>query len=222
MNSLSKNLIAITFSIVVLFAFYQCKPSKDSKNDGAWNEDDVVLDEDFSDNSGLWTVGTDESKDINIANGHLTINSIIGDWTSAKDFQLDTLKDFYIETTIRPVAVTDSSTYGILLEDSVKTHDIVYYFLLDKAHRINISSIRVDVDSDYVFYNDQPDSVVMKVNDAGNTFAIERKGKKTTFFFNKEKITTVDNIPFYGNKIGYVTFNHPTTIEVDNIKISQK
>jgi hypothetical protein len=208
-----KNLVAFIACAFIVFTFNQCKKLKDLPNG-------VLLDEDFSDNSEEWMVEKDSAKEFKIANGYLTLKTFDGNWYAQNTVTLDTLKDFNIETVIKHVSVKDTLTYGLRIEDALNEIDNkVYYFLINENNELIICSSSSE-DPDYKHYL-QPGSVTVKPDTAGDTFTIERTGKNTTFFFNKQKITTLKDTPFIGTSVGFALFNSGT-IEVDYLKVIQK
>lgn len=180
---------------------------------------DIVADENFNDNYGEWFLEKNEKVESVISNGHMRMNNLDGTGAYvSKEFLIDPHKDFFVETIIKKVSGPELM-YGIYFGDTRITKNHKWFYFLLSADKKLIFCENSTEKSEYTYY--QTESPTVKTNPAGDVFGIEKKGPNTNFYFNKEKIYTLSNKPFWGRFLGYAVYEKGI-IDVDYVKIKQK
>ncbi|HEY3401894.1 MAG TPA: OmpA family protein [Ohtaekwangia sp.] len=182
-------------------------------------QSDIITDENFNNNAGIWFLEKDEKKEFSISGGHLRMNNFHGDGAyTSKEFQVDPRKDFFFESRIIKVSGPDLM-YGIYFADTrLSKNNKWFYYLLSADNKL-IFCENSNEKLEYTYY--QTDSPVVTVNPAGNVFGIEKKGAVVNFYFNHEKIFTLSSTAFWGSFMGFAVYSKGI-IDVDYVKIRQK
>jgi len=180
---------------------------------------DIITDENFNNNAGIWFLEKDDKKEFTISAGHLRMNNLNGEGAyTSKEFQVHPGKDFYFETRLVKVSGSDLM-YGIYFADTRVTKNNKWYYYLLSAQNQLIICENSGEKLEYTYH--QSESPTVNVNPAGNTFGIEKKGTATNFYFNQEKIFTLENSHFWGSFMGYAVYG-TGIMDVDYLKIKQK
>jgi len=164
---------------------------------------DLILDEDFSDNSLLWFEGNDDEMYAEVKNGYYYFQHKENDGSYFVWNHVDIIpeNDFEITTTITHISGSNDYGYGIVfgLDD------------LDNLYTFNIS------DNGYYRYgkyvNDEweiligwTESDLLRSNNGTNTLTVEKKFSQYNFYINGEWVDSYDFEPFLGDGIGYVIY----------------
>jgi len=182
------------------------------------DELDVILDEDFSDNSLAWFEGNDDEMFAEVKNGYYYFEHKIDDGSYFLWHIVDIIPeyDFEISSTITHVSGANDYGYGIVfgLDD------------LDNLYAFNISDngyyrYGKYVEDEWINLIGWTESDALRSYNATNTLTIKKTDDKYNFFINDEWVDSYTFETFFGNNIGYVIYKDQY-IKIDDLVVKQE
>ena len=171
------------------------------------------------DNKGNWPIGSNDIRDLNVFNGRYYFEHKRTDksWRiSTTDFNLDTSKDFEIETSIQKISGIDNSGIQFLYDfkDDSNYKELGFssngYFRIAESVNGTYSNIKKWEKSDKI-----------KTGNYGvNNLKVSKKGNSLTFYINEKEIYTMPYKSFVGKQIGVAIFKNQK-ISIDYISVKQ-
>ncbi|MCF6242835.1 MAG: OmpA family protein [Bacteroidales bacterium] len=175
---------------------------------------DIKFYDDFSTNKNSWSI--DDNADVRTAikNGvyeiwHKRFTASYNFW---REFAIDKKDEFYIETSIKHIDGVEDMGYGIVWGASSWSNS--YNFLIAETGYYSIGGYKNKIWHDYKKWT----STNYLKKDSFNKLAIRYKSGKLEFYINDKKVTTLNYMPFMGNKIGFVLY-HRMFIQIDYLKV---
>ena len=175
----------------------------------------LPLVENFYSNNNGWYTGDFDNYSTKLNGGRLTIDrKKKGGIFVSRDVEIDTQKDFVIETSISTPLSDASGLYGITFGRKNSSNE--YSFLISTSGSYLYRK----------FDNDNYTKIIpFTSNDAirtgagsTNTIKIEKHGNLIRFYINGQYMNEAPFEPFFGNKFGYTVY-FKQKIVVDNLNI---
>jgi outer membrane protein OmpA-like peptidoglycan-associated protein len=184
----------------------------------AFAQSTIVAREEFTDNVRGWVLEKDSDKETSLGNGRLLMEKkSTGGHYAKNTFSLDPDLPFYIETKIK-VFPGRKGMFSLHLNDARKSKNLQwkYFIVLVDGSFIICENSTEKLDYTYL----KTGKVSPQLLKEENTLAIEKKGTNTHFYINSQLVSTLSNLPFWGNYIGIGIFDS-TKVEVDYLLIKQ-
>ncbi len=160
--------------------------------------------EDFSDESGGWSVGTSENTKRSISNGRYELEVISpGNYFVANTIEIDDEQDFEIEVNIR---IFGGGFAGVLWGGEDRPGSIpTFHSLFYDADVASIGTIEFGTESSYVFGDN--------ISSAFNRVVVRKIGSDYLYYLNDERIDNMEFFSLDGNEFG-LSFGGETGVKV--------
>ena len=178
------------------------------------NFDENILEE-FSDNSRDWTTGSTDDREYQLYGGkyYFEHKKESGGYSSSTDFNIDSSKDFEIETKIDKISGVNNYSYGLMW--GKEGNNSFRFFITANGYYKIVRN--VDGNEEKII-KWTTTSYLNKENGASNILKIDKKGSSYSFYANGNYLTSIDFEPFYGNGMGFVAYNKQK-IAIDYLRI---
>lgn len=183
------------------------------------SSDNYVFQENFN-SKGSWPTGSNEFRSLNVYNGRYYFEHKRNEkfWrVSTTSFNLDTSKDFELETSIQKISGVESSGISFLYDfkDANNYKEFGYtssgYFRVAKSVGGTYSNQKSWTSS----------SKVKKGNFGVNTLKISKTGNTITFYINGSNVYSQDFTSFVGKQMAICIYRNQK-ISIDYLKVKQK
>ncbi|QTD37904.1 caspase family protein [Polaribacter batillariae] len=176
----------------------------------------TILYDSFYSNTNHWAVSSDNNVVLEINNGkyYFEYKGQKG-FTTTKTLDLDTQKDFKIETSIQKISGIKNNGFGIIF--GRKDGGNQFQFLITSS-----GSFAVDKYANNKLQTLQDwkaSSAIKKENFSTNTIKLEKRGNDYVFFINNTEVYRAYNLNFPGNRYGFAVFQ-PQKIAIDYLNIA--
>lgn len=178
----------------------------------------IIFFENFDNNKHNWTVGTNKDAGAKIEGGFYYLTALGHAYGEAKDINIDTRKNFEIETRIKIVSgKTEHKDYYSMLFWG-RAAMFGYYFTFAKD---GFASIEVCNSKNQNSCTVKPGSFQKTMLDPNefNVYTIRKTGNTYTFYINRTEFYTMPFTPFYGNLIG-VGAGRKVSLAIDYLKVA--
>ncbi|MGJ8743178.1 hypothetical protein [Polaribacter sp.] len=176
-----------------------------------------VFQENFDNNNGNWPVGSNENRVLSVYGGkyYFEHKRTKDSWrVTSSDFNLDTSKDFEIETSIQKISGVENSGISFYYDfkDSDNYREFGYssngYFRVAENKNKKYTTSKAWTKSDKI-----------KTGNYGiNTLKISRKGNYITFYINGSYVYSMTHKDYIGKKIGVAIYKNQK-IAIDYLKV---
>ncbi len=177
----------------------------------------VILNDDFSSNKNSWAESSDSSAKLEVSNGkyYFDHKRTSGGWSSTKVVDIDTNKDFEIESRILKIDGISNNGYGFVFGRKDGNNQFVFTITANGSY-----SVDQYIDGKFTAIKDWTKSSYIKTgNNAYNTLKIKKERGFIKFYVNNMYLTLYTHKPFMGNRFGFVVYNkQKIAIEDLNIK----
>lgn len=197
--------------------YLKIKKDKETKNNTIIADKPlyVPLRDDFNSNTSKWFIEDATNYSVDMKNSQLLISrKTSGGIFISRNVDLDTSKDFIIETALRQKNVSDGF-YGVTFGRKNSSNE--FSFLLSgngsyKYRKFDNNNYKEIIPSTY--------SSAIKTNtDDQNIIKIVKSGSLLRFYINNQYINETPFEPFYGNQFGYtVYYNRKIAVDYLDIK----
>ena len=176
-----------------------------------------VYSEEFN-SSNSWPTGNNATRVLEVKNGkyyfeHKRDNK---SWNvTTRDINLDTSKDFEIETSLQKISGTKSYAFGLMF--GTENADNTFQFVLsDNQYRISKES-----SGEFVKIKSWTKSSSIKTNYYNyNKLKVKKKNNTISFYINDTYLTQIPFQSFFGKKIGILVYNEQK-IAIDYLRVKQ-
>lgn len=176
----------------------------------------LIFEDDFTSNNNNWAERSDDKSDLSIKNNkyYFEHKRTSGGWSSTKLIDIDTSKDFEIESKILKISGIRNNGFGFTF--GRKDSDNQFVFTITSNGSYSIDQYK---DGKYTAIKDWTKSSHIKTgNYAYNTLKIKKERGFIKFYVNDRYLTLYTHKPFMGNRFGFVVYNNQK-IAIDDLKI---
>ncbi len=165
-------------------------------------EKNILVEDNFSDNSYKWWIGRSPIGKCEIAHGEYII-SYTGtkSWSSNIDAELNSVQDFVIESKMSRISGTDENGYGLTWG---KGNDGFYNFIITPKGKFYVRKVERGKKGQYLI--DWKKTPYINANAITNKLKIQKSGQQLLFFINDNLVATIPFQPFYGNQLGFMLY----------------
>lgn len=169
----------------------------------------------FTSNTNSWYTASDEKKSFSIKNGKYYLKHKRNEkgWTSYNEINLDTRRDFEIETKIDKISGVTNYGYGLLFG---KKGDNDFRFSISSNGYYKVA--RKVNNKEQVIKKWTTTSYVNTGNLKSNVLKVKKENNYYKFYINGNYVFQTEFEDFYGNDMGYVVFNNQE-IAIDYLRI---
>lgn len=187
-------------------SYLDSKPNNTTifNNNNTISKGDAIFNDSFNNNNNEWLVNDHENYRFKINNGKYYIRHkrSSGGWATYLTKNIDTSRDFEIETKIDKISGVTNSSYGILW--GLKGQSSFRVYLASTGYYKVIRMVNNESEDIKKWTKT---SVIRTGNGASNTIKVKKIGDIYKLYINNRYVYQFDFEPFYGNKIGYVLYN---------------
>lgn len=195
--------------------------SRDNVSKKNYSDDyNYAFSDQFNSNKNSWQVMNDNDVAYKITNGkyYLLHKKKTGAYRVDISRNIDTKRDFEIETKIDKIAGETNSTYGLLFGGSGQNQ---FRYHITSTGYYQIKRLVNNKYQDIVKWTQS--SYLNKGNQSSNTLKIKKEGQHLKFYINDKYVNEIDFEPFYGNEIGYfLQSNQEIAVDFLRFKYLQK
>ncbi len=172
--------------------------------------------ENFTSNTNGWIMEDSESYSAAIANGKLLIDKKQkGGIFVSRNIDINTNKDFIIETSLSKVRSANAGLYGITFGRKNSSNE--YSFLISNSGDYMLR--KFDNDKYHKLIPFTESSAINKNIGSTNKIKIVKSGNLLRFYINNQYVNEYEFGRFFGNKFGYTVFyNQKIAVDYLNIK----
>ncbi|WP_347175043.1 caspase family protein [Polaribacter uvawellassae] len=176
----------------------------------------VIMEDDFSSDKNGWAESSTESAEIELRNGkyYFSHKRDSGGWTSTQVVDIDTNKDFEIESKFTKISGINNNGFGFVFGRKDGDNQFVFTITSNGSY-----SIDQYIDGKYTALKDWTKSSYINTGDnAVNTLKIKKERGFIKFYVNDRYLTLYTHKPFMGNRFGYVVY-HKQKVAIDDLNI---
>ncbi|MAD98416.1 MAG: hypothetical protein CMB99_13915 [Flavobacteriaceae bacterium] len=175
----------------------------------------LPLVDDFYSNKNGWYTGNFENYSTTVSNGRMTIDrKKKGGIFVSRDVDIDTSKDFVIETSITTPKAGASGLYGITFGRKNSSNE--YSFLLSTNGSYLYRKFDNDKYTKIIPFTSN--SAIRTSTGSTNKIKISKHGNLLRFYINGQYMNEANFEPFFGKKFGYTVY-YEQKIVVDRLSI---
>lgn len=159
----------------------------------------------FDSNKYNWPVASDAKHALSVSGGSYNFNHKRDKegWETHNAVDINTRKDFKIETLLISKSGTEGSGYGLILG---KNDDGDFYsFNITRNGYFRIAKSKDGKFTDLIAWK-KSDAISPSGKGGYNILRIEKRGNKVDYLINKKIVATLDFEEFFGNQIGFVVY----------------
>ncbi|HEX6180201.1 MAG TPA: hypothetical protein VFZ47_03100 [Chitinophagaceae bacterium] len=177
----------------------------------------VILFEDFNNNKNNWTVGSNKNVSSSINRGIYYLTAEGSAYGEAHEVNIDTRKDFEIETRIKIVSGNSEhkNHYSMLFWGREAWNG--YYFTFSGDGFASVQSCDGKKQSDCVTKKGSFQKTNLNPGDF-NVYLIRKVGSTYSFFINGKQFFEMPFAPFFGNLIGFGA-GRKVSLAIDYLKV---
>jgi hypothetical protein len=177
----------------------------------------VIFFEDFNNNKNNWTVANNKNESSRIDSGFYYFTAIGHANGEAQEINIDTRKDFQIETRIKILrGNSDHKNYYSMLFWGREAMDS-YYFTFAKDGFASVELCDSKNQSSCMTMNGSLQKTTLTPDDF-NVYMIRKKGSTYSFFINDIQFYQMPFAPFFGNLIGFGAGRNVSLV-IDYLKV---
>jgi hypothetical protein len=162
----------------------------------------ALIEDNFSDNSNKWWIGRSPVGKCEIAHGEYILGyKGTKSWASNIEVDIDTEKDFVIETKLSRISGTVENGYGLTWG---KGKNGYYNFIITPKGKFYVRKVQSGQKPRYLI--NWKSSPHIKENSMTNKIRIQKTGMELSFFANDKFLAKVPFEPFFGNQLGFMLY----------------
>lgn len=162
----------------------------------------ALIEDNFSDNSNKWWIGRSPVGKCEIAHGEYILGyKGTKSWASNIEVDIDTDKDFVIETKLSRISGTVENGYGLTWG---KGKNGYYNFIITPKGKFYVRKVQSGQKPRYLI--NWKSSPHIKENSMTNKIRIQKTGMELSFFANDKFLAKVPFEPFFGNQLGFMLY----------------
>lgn len=174
-------------------------------------ENSVIVEDNFSDNSYQWWVGRGKTGGCEITHGEYIIK-YYGDksWSSNIHAALNPNRDFVIESRISRLSGTETNGYGLTWGKGKKGY---YNFIITPKGKFYVRKVEYGKKGKYLIRWKK----TKHISQSGitNKLRVQKSDNEILFFINDKFVAKIPHQPFFGDQIGFMVYQKQQ-IAVDN------
>ena len=178
--------------------------------------DKIIWEDDFTTNKNNWATSSNEKAILEVKNNRYYFDHVraSGGWSSTKVIDIDTSKDFEIESKILKISGIKNNGFGFTFGRKDSDNQFVFSITSNGSYAIDQYK-----DGKYTAIKDWTTSTHIKTgNYAYNTLKIKKERGFIKFYVNDRYLTLYTHKPFMGNRFGFVVYNNQK-IAITNLKV---
>jgi len=175
-----------------------------------------ILDDDFTSNKTNWAVSDDKDATLEIKNNryYFEHKRTSGGWSSTKTVDIDTRKDFEIESQFLKIGGITNNGYGFVFGRKDGNNQFVFTITSNGQYSID----QYD-NGKYIALKKWTKTEHIKTGEyAYNTLKIKKERGFIKFYINDRYLTLYTHKPFYGKRLGFIVYNDQK-IAINNLKV---
>ena len=185
-------------------------------NNTATTKGNVIFNDDFTSNKNNWAESSDDSAILEVKNNryYFEHKRKSGGWSSTKVVNIDTNKDFEIESQFLKISGISNHGYGFVFGRKDSNNQFVFKITASGSYSIDqyiggkFTALKGWTKSDHIKTG----------NYAYNTLKIKKENGFIKFYVNDRYLTLFTYKPFFGNRLGFVIYNDQK-IAVNNLNV---
>ena len=187
----------------------------DKLNNVTYNNSGYHFSDQFSDASNSWFTADDDKKRFTIKDGkyYLKHKRKEKGWATYIERNIDTQRDFEIETKIDKIAGVTNFGYGLIFGKK-DGNDFRFYISSSGYYKI----ARIINNSEQIIQKWTTTSTVHSGNQKSNTLKIKKQNGEYLFYINDTYVYKMEFEPFYGDDLGFVVYNDQE-IAIDYLRV---
>jgi len=177
----------------------------------------VIWEDDFTTNKNNWTTNNSDTSELVVKSNKYYIDhkKTKGGFTSTKEINIDTSKDFEIESKFLKISGISNHGYGFVFGRKDDLNKFIFIINSNGSYTIGQNK-----DSKYISLKDWTKSSAIKTgNYAYNTLKIKKERCFIKFYVNNSYLTLYTHKPFMGKHLGFMVYNNQK-IAIDNFKVT--
>ncbi len=207
---MKKSVLLLVFMVLLCINYFS-QPATKKHN----SEENVILNDTFSNNNNGWFIGENEYARIKMENNALVFSSIKENSSYANQisFPIDQSENFSIETTVENVSGEDQNGYGLIW--GLKDYDNFFMMTITNSQWIKIAKFE---NGKQVNIKDWYRNVYINYG-TPNKLKITKDGEMLKFFVNDIHTAEIPYQKFFGDKLGFIVYNQKT-VKFDYLKVT--
>ncbi|PQJ78465.1 hypothetical protein BTO18_04335 [Polaribacter porphyrae] len=191
------------------------KTNIDNIENYSYNNNGFQFSEQFINTNNPWFIGSDEKKDFKIKDGKYYLNHKRDEkgWATYLNNDIDTSKDFEIETKIDKISGKTNYGYGLIFGKKGSS-DFRFYISSNGYYKVS----RMIDNNEEVIQKWVTSSYVNTGNLKSNTLKVKKENGYYKFYINGSYVYQMEFENFFGNDLGYVVYNNQE-IAVDYVRV---
>ncbi len=172
------------------------------KADISAQPDNVLVEDNFSDNYYKWWTGSNRIARAYIARGEYIL-AYLGQksWSSNINVRLNRKDDFIIEAKMSRMSGSHENGYGITWGKGKQGY---YNFIITHKGKFYVRKVERGRRGKYLVNWKATPQINRTVST--NKLRIQKQGKNLMFFINGKMVAKIPNQPFFGNQIGFMMY----------------
>ncbi len=180
------------------------------------NGGNMILNEQFNNNSNGWMTGEGDGRNYNIRYGKYTLDIDVSKYTSIK-VKMDKYKDFEIETKITRVSGVKDRAIGLIW--GRRDNDNYYEFSIAGNGYYRVSQVRNGNFEDIIAWTSS--STVKQGFYTNNVLKVKKEGSRHKFYINGTYVNQINDKSLFGTYTGFIGYMSQK-IEIDYLTIKGK
>ena len=162
----------------------------------------ILVEDNFSDNSYKWWVGRSAIGKCEIAHGEYIITYTgTKSWSSNIEAELNAVQDFVIESKLSRISGTDENGYGLTWG---KGKGGYFNFIITPKGKFYVRKVETGKKGQYLI--EWKKTPYINANAITNKLKIQKSGQELLFFINDKMVATIPFEPFFGNQLGFMLY----------------
>jgi len=186
------------------------------KNTTTSSTEKIIWEDDFVTNKNNWATSNDAKATLEVKNNkyYFDHKRASGGWSSTKVIDIDTSKDFEIESKILKISGIKNNGFGFTFGRKDSDNQFVFSITSNGSYAIDQYK-----NGTYTAIKDWTKSTHIKTGSyAYNTLKIKKERGFIKFYVNGRYLTLYTHKAFMGNRFGFVVYNNQK-IAINNLKV---
>ena len=179
-------------------------------------KESIILNDDFSSNKTNWAESNSSDAVLDVRNNsyYFDHKRTSGGWSSTKVVDIDTSKDFEIESKFLKINGISNNGYGFVFGRKDGNNQFVFTVTANGSY-----SIDQYINGKFTALKDWTKSSYIKTgNNVYNTLKIKKERGFIKFYVNDRYLTLYTHKPFMGKRLGFVVYNKQK-VAIQNISV---
>ena len=175
-------------------------------------ENTVIVEDNFSNNSYQWWIGKGQSGSCDIARGEYLIKYYGNkSWSTNINATLNPSNDFVIESRISRLGGAETNGYGLVWGKGKRGY---YNFIITPKGKFYVRKIESGKKGKYLIRWKKTKHISQ--TSITNKLRVQKSDSEILFFINDKFVAKIPHQPFFGNQLGFMLYQKQQ-IAVDNL-----